>query len=289
MRQEREDLNELQMRTMEIFSQVKDCVRNLHVAADKLDEVWRDCKIVHASGCSAGILGGLLTIGGGVATIMTAGVATPLLITGLAVAAAGGTTNLATAIVNKSIESSKIKKAEKVLKVTLDCMNEVKNVIEGWFEIKEKVKLRYICLLAIEILERSNFLREIILELVLPFLGIPTELMIADNLIVQALLVGVKPAAKSGGKILGRMGTQTAGQTVAKGSSKIAESGAKASIKAGGKLAGGVIIGVGVAFLVLDVIDLGFTIRDIIENKGSDAANCLRQKADELEKVILVK
>ena len=40
---------------------------------------------------------------------------------------------------------------------------------------------------------------------------------------------------------------------------------------------------VNVAFLMFDAIDLGYTIRDIWENKGSEAAENLRDKANELE------
>lgn len=40
---------------------------------------------------------------------------------------------------------------------------------------------------------------------------------------------------------------------------------------------------VNVAFLMFDALDLGFTIKDILENKGSEAAKYLREKANELE------
>ncbi|RMX40174.1 hypothetical protein pdam_00016643 [Pocillopora damicornis] len=40
------------------------------------------------------------------------------------------------------------------------------------------------------------------------------------------------------------------------------------------------------AFLVLDAIELHSTVRDIIENKGSDASRSLREKADELEVLV---
>ena len=40
---------------------------------------------------------------------------------------------------------------------------------------------------------------------------------------------------------------------------------------------------VNVAFVMYDALDLGFTIRDICANKGSEAAKLLREKANELE------
>ena len=50
-----------------------------------------------------------------------------------------------------------------------------------------------------------------------------------------------------------------------------------------GKAVGKVIIGVDAAFVVWDAIDLGFTIRDLVKKKGSEAAKVMRKKADELE------
>ena len=63
----------------------------LNEAANYQDKEWRDCRIASTIGNSAGILGGVLTIGGGIATIFTAGAATPLLMAGfsLGLAAAG--------------------------------------------------------------------------------------------------------------------------------------------------------------------------------------------------------
>ena len=48
-------------------------------------------------------------------------------------------------------------------------------------------------------------------------------------------------------------------------------------------MAKGSLILVNVAFLMFDALDLGFTIRDICENKGSEAAKYFREKANELE------
>ena len=39
-------------------------IEHLYDTANYLDKVWRDCKIASIAGNSAGILGGLLTIGG---------------------------------------------------------------------------------------------------------------------------------------------------------------------------------------------------------------------------------
>lgn len=44
-----------------------------------------------------------------------------------------------------------------------------------------------------------------------------------------------------------------------------------------------VLVVISVAFLMLDALDLGYTIRDIFKNKGSEAAKHLREKANEIE------
>ena len=56
-----------------------------------------------------------------------------------------------------------------------------------------------------------------------------------------------------------------------------------AGVKSGAQLAGKVIIAVSAVMLVLDVIDLHYTIEDLINKKGSGAAKHLRKEADKLE------
>lgn len=68
--------------------------------------------------------------------------------------------------------------------------------------------------------------------------------------------------------------------------------GATATARGGkvGALVGGFIskalIIVNVALLMYDVIYMGFTIRDLINNKGSDASKCLREMANQLKKTM---
>lgn len=247
--QAQNDLRDLQRKTQQITSKAKETARSLREAANKLDKVWRDCKIARASGSSAGIVGGILTIGGGIATILTAGAATPLLLAGIGVGAAGASTNLGTSIVEATINSDEIKKAEKDLQKTVDYINNVNNTIQLWLKRKDKATLLYICLLAVRTLELSDPVIKILQDVVLSALGLSADIV------------------------------EVTGKTAL----ELGETSAKAVAKAGSKIAGGVIIGVSAAFLVFDAIDLGFTVRDIVENKGSDAARFLRQKANELE------
>ena len=193
-------------------STAKDTAKSLRKAAEKLDRVWKDCKIAHACGTTAGIIGGVLTISGGVATVVSPGIAARLLSTGMGFALAGAITNLGTSTVEDSISSTETKKAEKDLKETLDSISNAKkteNTVQLWLDRKEKARLLFICFLALQ------------------------------------------------------------------------------SMRAGGKLAGGLTIGIGAAFLLLDAKDLRYTIGDLysVENKGSEAATLFRQKANELDKI----
>ena len=61
------------------------------------------------------------------------------------------------------------------------------------------------------------------------------------------------------------------------------QAGTKAGSTTAGKCAGKVFIIANIAFLMWDVADLGFTIRDLVQNNGSEAAKALREKAKELE------
>ena len=95
--------------------------------------------------------------------------------------------------------------------------------------------------------------------------------------------IGTKVGARAAGKAGSEAASKAAGNAVSKEGSKAV---GKAGAQGGAKAAGGFIIGVSAAFLVLDVIDLAFTVRDMVKNEGSNAARCLREKADEYETVL---
>ena len=75
--QDRQDLQEFQERAEKLYSKMEQTVKSLREAADKLDQVCRDCKMAHAVGTAGGVVSGLITLG---ATVMTGGAASPLLL-----------------------------------------------------------------------------------------------------------------------------------------------------------------------------------------------------------------
>lgn len=212
---------------------LKNTVERLRELADYLDEVWSDCQRVSAFGTGVGILGGVLTIAGSVATIMTGGAAAPL----LGVAAAY--TNLRTSAVEAQVNSNIMKEAEQELEMANLAIQKVKNQINELRQVKSAFRWLF-CIWLVTILVRRN-------PLITPFLR-------------QLLLTGLF--------------------------STIASSAIHNVGKASTKSTGAFIIGVSVVFLIVDITDLNYKVRDIVKNKGSGAARVLRGKANEYEAIL---
>ena len=293
--QDRRDLKELQEKTERMNSHARETIRSLRAAAKKLDNVWRDCKTAHAVGTSVGIVGGLLSIGGGIATVMTAGTATPLLVAGLSLGGAGATTNIGAAAVEALINSAEIKKAEEQLGETMNSINEVNRIVQKILMAKETARLIYIYYLAKTLKLGGPAVLKILRELVFFSAGTPTKMVVqvAETVMACAQTVtqaSAKAATQGGAQGAGKAAAQSVddvvratGQAGAQAADDVVQAGARAGSEAVGEAVGKVVIVVNVAFVVWDAIDLGFTIRDLVENKGSEAAKVLRQKADKLE------
>ena len=270
-----------------MFSKVKKAVQSLHAAADKLDKVWSDSKVIRASGTSVGIFGGVMTILGGVATVMTAGAATPLVAAGIGAGIVGAGTNVAGNFRESRINSKEIKKAESDLKEALDSIENVKRTIHE-LKHKEISRLHNICMLA----EAENWSKPVIKLLggILfdakeaskesqAFAGPAAKFVASEAGEAGVKAAGAKRVVKAGVKSSAKAGAQAVGKVGAGAADEVL----KVGTKAGGKLAGGLIVGISTLLLAWDIAELGFTIRDLLEKKGSDAAKELRQKAEKLE------
>ena len=95
--------------------------------------------------------------------------------------------------------------------------------------------------------------------------------------------IGTRVGAKATGKAASEVVSKAAGNTATKEGSKAV---GKVGFQGQAKATGGLIIGVSTAFIVLDLIDLAFTVRDIFNNEGSDVARVLREKANEYEAIL---
>lgn len=122
-------LHDLQMKTVDTRVKIQITADSFRAAADKLDQVWRDCKIAHAAGTTGGIISGCLALAG--VTVMTGGAATPFLLAGLGFGVGGAVTNIGTSCVEASINSSEIGKAEKLWREALDSINVVTTTVQS--------------------------------------------------------------------------------------------------------------------------------------------------------------
>ena len=114
-------------------------VKSLREAADKLDQVCRDHQKAHAVGAAGGVVSGLIAIG---ATVTTWGAASPLLLAaGMGFGLGGAAINLGSSHIETAATSIEVKKVERMLKETLDCVDEVNALIKDWLNTKEEVRL----------------------------------------------------------------------------------------------------------------------------------------------------
>ena len=101
---------DVQMKTIQACNKIKITAASLRVGADKVDQVWRDCKISHASRNYLTSSSDSLTLAG--ATAVTEG--TALLTAGVGLLFSGAATNIVASKIESSINSVEIKKAEKL-------------------------------------------------------------------------------------------------------------------------------------------------------------------------------
>ena len=296
-------LHDLQMKTANARVKIQITADSFRAAADKLDQVWRDCKIAHAAGTTGGIISGCLALAG--VTVMTGGAATPFLLAGLGFGVGGAVTNIGTSCVEASINSSEIEKAEKLWREALDSINVVTTTVQSWLNKKEMARIGYILYLA----EAFEFVDPVLLNLlhdmVSTAFGIPINILKRLSAAAAPSKAGAKlltEVGAQGGKGIaqladdaaqvGKTGLQVAddmaqvGKAGLQASDDVAQAGAKAGSKSAGKYAGKVLIAANIAFLMVDCIDLGFTVRDLVKNKGSEAAKDLRRKAKQLEDLL---
>ena len=90
----------------------RDTVDRLVAGADYLDCVWLRCRVSRSLGTTTSLLGGGLTIAGGVLALATAGTATPLLLAGLATSSAGTAANIGTGLMEKVVNSRQVKQLD---------------------------------------------------------------------------------------------------------------------------------------------------------------------------------
>lgn len=281
------------------------------------------CRMTRSVGTSASVVGGGLTIAGGILTLTTAGAAAPLLIAGIATSSVGAATNISSSVVERIISSRQIKDMTGALSVDKELTLKIESQIDDLRRYKDSIHLGTL-ISAMEALLGADHIVIAILHSVFMYdmsglLGISAKFfsegvhhairsvndskamvasMIAKSQSDTALVLSATGCATAA---LATSATSTnivkdAGKTVAKNAPKdlkynpfgpdiFVETG-KVVGQNSTRLAGQVIVGVSAAFLVWDVIDLGFTVTDLVTKKGSKAGSVLREKADQLEEAL---
>ena len=304
--QDKRDLLEFQASAKSMDSKIEQTIKSLHQAADKLDAVWKDCKIAKAVGTTGAIASGVISLG---AIVVTGGVASTLLYVGLGLGLSGLGINLGTSKIETAIKSAEIEKAEKLLKETLDSIDELQQLVTNWLNKKEIARIVYIFILAKHLNLDRNVMN--LLRVVLSFCLGPQDstiiLKTTEMMVTAVSREGIKATAKTskelGAQLADDVVQAAEGATATAGGSKVgaqfADDFAQAGVGGAKETAGGGKFGaqfggfltkawivVSVAFLMYDVLDLGFKIRDLIKNKGSEASKSLREKANQLEQVM---
>ena len=272
-------LCDLQRRTVGVRGKIQIAVDSFCEAADELDRVWRDCKIAHAAGTTGGIISGCLALAS--ATAVTGGTAMPILLAGLGFGFGGAATNIGTICVEASINSSVIEKAEKLWGEAIESINDLTTTVHKWLDKKEKARIAYILYLAEAF---DPILLNLLRDIVSTAFGISINILKSLSSAIAQLADDVAQVGKTGMQVADDMAQ--VGKAGLQASDDLAQEGAKAGSKSAGKYAGKVLIVANIAFLMVDCIDLGFTVRDLVKNKGSEAAKDLRRKAKQLEDLL---
>lgn len=278
----REDVNKIDEMAKDVSVKVEKTVQSLRAAADFLDEVWKKHSIAKSWGRGFGIIGGICSVLGGVA-ILTAGPASPFLVAGLSFGFTGVGTNVVAKFIELALNSQEIQQANKDLKDASDSIAGLQKFIEDRLAKKKKSYLLYMYNFAAHGVSPS-------LRFLLPYLYHKGVVEITRQTVAkaggQAIVQGATAASQAGAQAVGKVGAEAASEGVqgaVKASGQVADDVVGAGLKSGAQWAGKFIIGLSAVMLVWDVIDLHYTIEDLINKKGSGAAKELREKAKILE------
>ena len=265
------DLLSLSCSVRQLVDARTETIQKLRASAAYLDSVWLRCRVSRTLGSSASVVGGGLTIAGGVLTTLTAGAAAPVLIAGLATSSLGAATNIGASLVEKIVNSKQIREMNSAFSRDKEITLKLERQLEEMKQYKKSENLR--CLL----------------EHVQTVLG-PQHLLVAilrgslaNNLNTRdSLAAGLSSQGENSAVVEGEsQGEQEVNYNPL--DAGVLVEGGKVIGQNSIRVAGQVIIGISAAFLVWDVIDLGFTITDLVKKQGSKAARTLKEKAELLD------
>ena len=267
------DILSLSCSVRQLVDARSETIQKLRASAAYLDSVWLRCRVSRTMGTSASVVGGGLTIAGGVLTTLTAGAAAPVLIAGLATSSLGAATNIGASLVEKIVNSKQIREMNAAFSRDKEITLKLESQLEEMKQYKRSENLH--CLL----------------EHVQTVLG-PEHLLVAILRGSLANNLNTRDSLAAGLSSEGENTVMVEGKSQEEQEEQVNYNPLDAGVLVeGGKVigqnsirvAGQVVIGISAAFLVWDVIDLGFTITDLVKKQGSKAARTLKQKAEMLD------
>jgi len=119
----------------------KDTIAKLRASADYLDSIWLRCRVSKTMGTSTSMIGGGLTIAGGILTTLTAGAAMPVLIAGFATSSVGAATNIGTSVVEKILNSRQVKDVNAALERDKDITLKLESQMDDIRRFKDSAHL----------------------------------------------------------------------------------------------------------------------------------------------------
>ena len=298
-----------------------DTIAKLRVSAEYLDSVWLRCRVSKTMGTGTSMIGGGLTIAGGILTTLTAGAAAPVLIAGIATSSVGAATNIGTSLVEKILNSKQVKDMNAAFERDKEITGKLDTQLEAVKNYRESSQSEKLFLFAQQLLKADHIVVTLLKGILLSQdqnnnNDSTSERDSSNNIEKEIPMEKFSPVEDEtenlsetlddsglGAERLAASGVAGAAAMASRSSMSLisaSKDGVKYSAMDAGvfvesgkvigsnsfRVAGQVVIGISAAFLVWDAIDLGFAISDLVRKRGSSASKVLREKADLLEEAL---
>jgi len=289
-----------------------DTIAKLRASAEYLDSVWLRCRVSKTMGTSTSIVGGGLTIAGGILTTLTAGAAAPVLIAGIATSSVGAATNIGTSLIEKILNSKQVKDMNAAFERDKEITGKLDKQLESVRNYRESPHAEKLFLFAQELLKADHIVVTLLKTILFnqdqnnnsdsdsslnveeeaspkedqTQLDLPNETDTVTERMVAAGAAGAAAMAVSPSSTMTFISASKDGVKYSAMDAGVFVESGKVIGSNSFRVAGQVVIGISAAFLVWDAIDLGFAISDLVKKRGSSASRVLREKADLLEEAL---
>jgi len=267
----------------------RETISRLRSSAAYLDSVWMRCRLSRTMGTSASVLGGGLTIAGGILTTITAGAAAPVLIAGIATSSVGTAANIGASIIEKILNSRQIKEMNSAFERDKDITLKLEEQIEDIKNYNTSLHLHTLLIFASQLLGKDHLVTTLLKGILVTkdddFNSgeIIESVEVVENTEYDSKKKADPPPCNPASSSLNLLNNHKDGVRFNPLDAGVLVEGGKVIGQNSFKMAGQVIIGISAAFMLWDAIDLGFTISDLVRKQGSRAGRVLREKADTLE------